>query len=187
MEPVPFFPFRSVQRRSWVRVEQPQCAGGKPPAVDAASVPILPDIVTTLNGREPMTLQKPVNIEYSHEFMNVQVGHTPVRWRPRAAPVSPVEMSPTPWTVDKDTSASASANSPEPVRGSSRGISQTPHRNSSPPPRQHTSGGWSAGEPVATDARAEEEVVDEESTKERPRHIAEIQRLVADGRLDARY
>jgi hypothetical protein len=40
---------------------------------------------------------------------------------------------------------------------------------------------------VATDARAEEEVVDEESTKERPRHIAEIQRLVADGRLDARY
>ena len=125
--------------------------------------------------------------EYSHEFMNVQIGHTPVRWRPRATPVSAVGLSPTPWTVDQDTSASASANSPEPVRGSSRGISQTPHRNSSPPPRQHTSGGWSAGEPVATDARAEEEVVDEESTKERPRHIAEIQRLVADGRLDARY
>ena len=45
MEPVPFFPFRSVQRRSWVRGEQPQCAGGKPPAIDAASMPILPDMV----------------------------------------------------------------------------------------------------------------------------------------------
>ena len=123
--------------------------------------------------------------EYSHEFMNVQIGHTPVRWRPRATPVSAVELSPTPWTVDQDTSASASANSPEPVRGSSWGISLTPppHRHSSPPPRQHTSGGLSAGDPVATDARAEEEVVDEE----RPRHIAEIQCLVADGRLDARY
>ena len=36
---------------------------------------------------------------------------------------------------------------------------------------------------MATDVRAEEEVVEEE---ERPLHIAEIQRLVEDGRLDAR-
>ena len=39
-----------------MRVEQPQCAGGKPPAIDAASMPILPDMVTTLNGKEPMTV-----------------------------------------------------------------------------------------------------------------------------------
>ena len=95
--------------------------------------------------------------------MTMQIGHTPVRWRPRAAPVSPVEMSP---AVDKDALAPVSAYSRAPVRGLSWGISQTPHRNFSPPP--------SAGDPVATDVRAEEEVVEEE---ERPLHIAEIQRL----------